>query len=126
MPCQISMHFALNINHLIEQRRLKKTDVAKALNISRARFGNYTSGTSEPKFEVAIAIARYFNVNLDDLIMKDLTREDGRPFGAEGEDVDPEDVTLARMNELLEHRLRQVEQALLRSDPDLARELGIE
>lgn len=51
-------------------------------------------------------IAKALDVNLDDLILKDLTKEEARPFGAEGEDKASTGETLARMNELWSSRLR--------------------
>lgn len=71
-------------------------------------------------------IAKALDVNLDDLILKDLTKEEARPFGAEGEDKASTDETLVRMNELLEQRVKVIEMALKRSDPGLAKELGID
>lgn len=84
------------------------------------------SGTSWPRLDTLIELAKYFDVNLDDLILKDLTKEAGRPFGAEGEDKATVDATLIRMNELLEQRVKVVELALKQENPDRARELGIE
>jgi transcriptional regulator with XRE-family HTH domain len=82
-------------------------------------------GDQQPKIELAVAIAQAFNVNLDDLVLVDLTKEKARPFGAEGEDKSTLEETLVRMNELLDQRLRIVEQALKEDNPSLAEKLGI-
>jgi transcriptional regulator with XRE-family HTH domain len=120
------MFLPQNISHLAHKKQLKNADLARVLNLSRTQVGNYMSGSSWPRIDTLIEIAKFFNVNLDDLILKDLSQESGRPFGAEGEDVASADATLTRMNELLEQRVKVVEMALKRENPDLARELGIE
>lgn len=120
------MYLAQNLNHLVAKNGYKKSHLAKVLNISSSQVRNYLSGESYPRVEGVIEIARLFDVNIDDLLLKDLSQEAGRPFGAEGEDAANTDETLVRMTELLEQRLRIVEQQLKKSDPDAARFLGIE
>ncbi|MTB49800.1 helix-turn-helix domain-containing protein [Lewinella sp. W8] len=120
------MYFVQNVKHLLDERRWNNAELSRATNISPAQIGRYLSGTHQPKVETVIAVAKVLDVNIDDLLLKDLSQESGRPFGAEGEDKATMDETLTRMNELLEQRLRLVEQALKERDPDLARKYGIE
>jgi transcriptional regulator with XRE-family HTH domain len=120
------MYFTQNIKHLADKSRWKNVDLAERLNITPTQVGAYMKGKSFPKLEGVIEIARLFGINIDDLLLKDLSEESGRPFGAEGEDIASADATLTRMNELLEQRVRVVEMALKRENPGLARELGIE
>jgi transcriptional regulator with XRE-family HTH domain len=120
------MYLAKNLSYLAQEKRVNNASLAKLLNISRSQVGNYMSGASAPKIENLIQLAEFFNVNLDDLILKDLSKEVGRPFGAEGEDRASADTTLDRMNKLLEQRVAQLEEEMKKSDPERARELGIE
>jgi transcriptional regulator with XRE-family HTH domain len=120
------MYFSQNVRLLSATKGLKASHLAKELKISPQQVGRYFSGDSEPKFETAIAIARLLDVNLDDLILTDLSKESGRPFGAEGEDRASADATLDRMNTLLEQRVKQLEEEMKRENPERARELGIE
>jgi hypothetical protein len=76
--------------------------------------------------EVVISVAKAFDANIDDLLLKDLTKETARPFGAEGEDVASTDATLKRVVELQELRIAELEREILKNDPKLASELGIE
>lgn len=115
-----------NISHLAHKKQLKNADLARVLNLSRTQVGNYMSGSSWPRIDTLIEIAQYFDVNLDDLILKDLSQDSGRPFGAEGEDKDSTDTTTDRMNELLEQRVKQLEEEIKRENPRRAAELGIE
>jgi transcriptional regulator with XRE-family HTH domain len=120
------MYFTQNIKHLADKSRWKNVDLAERLNITPTQVGAYMKGKSFPKLEGVIEIARLFDVNIDDLLLKDLTAEPPRPFGAEGEDVASTDATLTRMNELLEQRVMVVEMALKRENPELAKRLGID
>jgi transcriptional regulator with XRE-family HTH domain len=120
------MYFSQNLKYLGAVKGINAAELARQLKISPQQVGRYLNGKNQPKFEMTIEIAELFNINLDDLLLKDLSKEAGRPFGAEGEDTADADETLARMNELLEQRLKMVEAALKRSDPEEARKLGIE
>jgi transcriptional regulator with XRE-family HTH domain len=119
------MYFSANLNYLLEKSRWTKADLAREINISPSQVKRYLEEGQQPKIELAVAIAKAFNVSLDDLVLIDLTKHKARPFGAEGEDVATTDETLVRMNELLEQRLRIVEQQLKKSDPGAAKVLGI-
>jgi transcriptional regulator with XRE-family HTH domain len=120
------MYFTQNIKHLSDKSRWKNVDLAERLNITPTQVGAYMKGKSFPKLEGVIEIARLFDINIDDLLLKDLSKESGRPFGAEGENKDSTDTTLDRMNQLLEQRVKQLEEEIRKNDPDRARELGIE
>lgn len=119
------MFFSPNVRYLLTKKRWKAIDLSRETKISQPSIFRYLNGERQPKIEQVIEISRALDINIDDLLLKDLTKESGRPFGAEGEDSATTDETLTRMNELLEQRLRIVEQALLKSDPELAASLGI-
>ncbi len=120
------MYLSQNLNHLLKVKGVKNTHFAQVLGVSGTQVGNYLRGSSVPKLESLIEVAKFFDVNLDDLILKDLSKEVGRPFGAEGEDHASADATLDRMNKLLEQRVAQLEEEMKRENPERARELGIE
>jgi transcriptional regulator with XRE-family HTH domain len=122
----ILMHLPENIKYLMAVRGWNNSDLGRELNISAQQAGRYVNSKNEPKLETLLKLARLFDVNLDDLILKDLSKETGRPFGAEGEDRATEDETLTRMNKLLEQRVATLEREILRDNPGLAKELGIE
>lgn len=107
------------------KKRWKNTELAKATKISPTAIGRYLNDERQPRIEQVIEIASVLDVNIDDLLLKDLSQEAGRPFGAEGEGQEPVDETLKRMNELLEQRLRQLEEEIKKENPARAKELGI-
>ena len=125
------MFLPSNLKFLLSQKKIRKSHLAKEINVSAQMVGNYVSGQNQPKIETLIRIAKMFNVNIDDLLLKDLQREKFRPFtdavSSNGQVSDREtDRILGRVNELLERRVAELERELKRNDPDLAKDLGIE
>jgi len=106
---------------------MKKSDLARLLEVSHRQASKYVSGENQPKIEALIALGKLFDVAIDDLILLDLSKQEGRPFGAgaadKGEDVDAQ---TRELNKLLRLRLAQVEAAVKELSPERARELGIE
>lgn len=106
---------------------MRTADLAREIKISPQQAGRYISGENQPKMESLVEIAKLFDVAIDDLILVDLSKGEGRKFGDgaadSGIDVDAQ---TKELNKLLRQRVQQVEAALKRSDPELARELGIE
>ncbi|EAD9138934.1 helix-turn-helix transcriptional regulator [Listeria monocytogenes] len=47
---------------------LKQTDMAKILKINTRQYQRYESGDSEPKLDMLIFLADYFDVSLDYLV----------------------------------------------------------
>lgn len=121
------MYFSENLKELLAKRRMKAVDLAKALNISPQQAGRYLNGSNQPKMETLIKLAELFDIAIDDLVLMDLSKEQPRKFGEgvadEGPDVDAQ---TRELNKLLRQRVAQVEAALKRENPELARELGIE
>lgn len=121
------MYFSKNLSYLAEIRGLKKNFLAKELNLSPQQVGRYLSGESQPKMEGLVALGQYFDVAIDDLILVDLSSSEGRRFGQgsadRGGDVEAQ---TRELNKLLRLRLQQIEAALKKENPGLARELGIE
>lgn len=118
------MHLGNNIKELMSSHRLSRKDLADALDVNVAQIGKYISESSYPRFEGLLALAKLFNVNLHDLIMLDLSEEEPRAF--DEKDNDASDERVEELNQLLRQRVRVLEREILRKDPDLARELGIE
>jgi transcriptional regulator with XRE-family HTH domain len=121
------MHLASNISHLARIKGISNSALSKELDVSASQVGYYMNGKSNPKLEALVKMAKLFNVAIDDLILEDLTKNTGRPYGEGVADkTDNEDEQLRELNKLLRQRVDQVEKALKESDPDLAAELGIE
>lgn len=117
------MYLGNNINYLMAKHNLSRKELADSLNVKDVQIGKYIKESSYPRLEGLLTLAKIFNVSLQDLVMKDLSKEEGRPFAGEGEEK--ADETVKELNELLRLRIAELERELKRNDPDLAKELGI-
>jgi transcriptional regulator with XRE-family HTH domain len=121
------VYLSQNLQFLLHEKKLKKSDLARVLDVSHTQATKIVNGVNQPKIEYLIQLGELFDVAIDDLILVDLSKSDGRRFGDgaadRGEDVDAQ---TKELNKLLRLRLERVEQALKKDNPDLAKELGIE
>ncbi|HLG04284.1 MAG TPA: LexA family transcriptional regulator [Bacteroidia bacterium] len=70
---------ARNIAHLRKLRKLSQEELAEALKIKKSRLGSYEETRSEPPLELLIRFSEYFNLPVDILLKKDLTKSDTLP-----------------------------------------------
>ncbi len=79
-----------NLRHLRTRRRLKQEEFAKIFGVARSTVGNYENGTTEPNIEMMIRFSEYFKIDLNDLILKDLSQDgtDEIPFFLEEPDLE--------------------------------------
>ena len=71
------MFYNLNTNVKILRKRANMTQpyLAKILNISKSALANFESGQAKTSLEVLDKLHNVFNVSLDDLVYKDLSKE---------------------------------------------------
>ena len=62
-----------NIKKLRSVKGLSQAKFAEIFDIKRASIGAYEEGRAEPKTDTIIKIANYFNLTLDDLLVRELT-----------------------------------------------------
>ena len=63
------MAFSLILKKLREEKKIRQSDLANILNISRQAISNYEQGTRFPKDEkLLLSIADFFNVSTDYLL----------------------------------------------------------
>ncbi|WP_077706025.1 MULTISPECIES: helix-turn-helix domain-containing protein [Virgibacillus] len=60
--------FGNRLKFLRKQRGLKQEEVAKSLNISRARYSHYENNHVEPDIEMLKNLSRFYNVTIDYLV----------------------------------------------------------
>lgn len=131
------MHLASNIRFLRTRRGLTQTDLAGELEKTSAAISDYEKGKSVPPLEVALRISQFFQVSIDDLVKKDLRREDilstsgiafepASDYQSQYEQVRKQLQTQERMTQLLEQRLTELEREIREQAPALARRLGLE
>jgi transcriptional regulator with XRE-family HTH domain len=120
------MYLSQNLKYLMDKNSISRADLANKLNVSYNQTGKYLKGVNQPKIEGLVALGQLFDVTVDDLILIDLSQEEGRPFGGGVEAGSTTDEQLTLVNKLLMQRVHVLEREMKEDNPDLARDLGIE
>lgn len=105
---------------------MTQADLSDALGVVRTAIGAYESGASYPSMQNILTLSALFDINIDDLFKKDLSRELGRPASPSSATQAEKTTLQAEVIQLLKTRVRELEREILRKDPEWARELGIE
>lgn len=70
------MFLIQNLNYLKEQSGMSFQKLSSASGIKQTTLKYvFTEKTTNPSFEVVIVLAKLFNISLDDLVYKDLSKE---------------------------------------------------
>lgn len=69
----MSVELRNNITLLRKKTGENQSSIAYELGLKRTTYANYESGHSEPNVEALIKISSFYGINLDDLLLKDLT-----------------------------------------------------
>lgn len=64
--------FAENLKFLRRQAGLSQEELATKLGLNRGNIASYEKGTAEPSLENVLKIVKFFNIELTDLVEKDL------------------------------------------------------
>jgi transcriptional regulator with XRE-family HTH domain len=67
-------YFKENLKFLRKQAGLSQTDFANKIGVNRPIIGSYEEGRAEPKFETLQNISHFFQITLDSLLQKKLTK----------------------------------------------------
>ena len=62
-------HFASNLKILRKEKDLSQPELAKALNVSKGMISFWENGIYEPTASNIIAVAKFFNISIDDLLL---------------------------------------------------------
>lgn len=68
------LYWAENMKYLRARKKHSQKHVADELGITRTRYSKYEYGLSEPPIELLVKIARYYEVNVDELLSEDMFR----------------------------------------------------
>lgn len=120
------MFLQKNIRHLRKIKGLSQEALSSALGKTKESVSGYERGKGVPSFEMLIKLAELFQVSLDDLVFRDIEHDGQSGQGVDRPTTSEEVENLAkRVNELLEHRVRELERHIKVNDPEGAKELGI-
>lgn len=67
-----------NIKHLRKLKGITQAQLAQKLGINRSVVGAYEEGRAEPRLQTIINLSHYFEVNIDDLLRKELSTVDNK------------------------------------------------
>lgn len=65
-----------NVKYLRSKNSISQQELADALRVGRTSLGDYERGRTEPDISTLISLSDYFSISIDDLIRKDLQKED--------------------------------------------------
>lgn len=65
-----------NIKYLRKKNSCSQQELADAMKIGRTSLGDYERGRTEPDISTLISLSDYFSTSIDDLVRKDLQKED--------------------------------------------------
>lgn len=68
---------AKNIRWFRKQQQISQTEFASIFGITRASVGAYEEGRAEPKLELISRFAKYYNIDLNSFIDKDMSQLNG-------------------------------------------------
>jgi transcriptional regulator with XRE-family HTH domain len=66
-------HLAKNLRHLRRNKNLSQEEFARQVGLNRGNIASYEKGSAEPNIGNLTRIAKYFNIDLNDLIERDLS-----------------------------------------------------
>lgn len=138
------MYLGLNIKHLRKAKGISQVELAKLIGTTHSSISTYEQGKTEPTAGILKKISEVLQVSMDNLVGVDLTKPDdiaskeGKSMLSYVEDLETGkrsveevskevgDENMNKIIKLLELRVNELELAIKRSDPELAKELKIE
>ena len=70
------MYFNTNLAYLRKKKKLSQSQVAEIFKLNTNTIGSYERGDREPALDNLVNLAKFYNVTIDDLLVKDLRSED--------------------------------------------------
>lgn len=69
-------YFGKNLAYLMQEKKLTNKDIGEKLGTKASLVDEYKIGRAVPDFITVVILAQTFEVGLEDLVMKDLTKEE--------------------------------------------------
>lgn len=122
------MYFGKNIKHLRKLHKVNQHEVGDVVGVNHTQIGAYEMGKSKPSYDALLAIAKFFDVSIDDLIYKDMSNQhySMNPFpGSLVEESSAAYMNMETMITLFQHRIRELENYILDNCAEGAARVGI-
>lgn len=105
--------FADNLRFLRRRDKLSQEQLAEKLHLNRGNIASYEKGTAEPRLENVLKIVKLFDIELSDLVEKDLANSaaiheelEKAVFDTSEKAIAPEQATAHLKAELIDNRER--------------------
>jgi transcriptional regulator with XRE-family HTH domain len=69
----IKSYISNNLKYLRERKSKSQEDTASALGLKRGRYASYEEGRNEPNIETLIRISRYYKIQIDILVSRNMS-----------------------------------------------------
>ena len=97
------MFLAENLDYLMRQRNISGKNLAKEMGWKDTVISSYKTGNADPPIKNAIKLAAFFNVSLEDLVNKDLSKE-----GVEYKTGQNDDLIIELLMKEVKHLRKQI------------------
>lgn len=119
------MYLSNNIKVLRKKQGYTQESLSKELGKTKATVSDYEKGKSLPPLDILLKMCALFQINLEDLVNKDLEKEgfipEERPTKDTSTEPNPE-----LLNRLLVQKLEEVAEELKENYPEAYRKLKLE
>ncbi len=119
------MHLSNNIKALRKKRGYTQERLAKELGKTKATVSDYEKGKSLPPLDILLKMSELFDVNLEELVNKDLEKEYVSP-GQRTTKASSPNPNEELLNRLLLQKLEEVAGELKENYPEAYRKLKLE
>jgi len=119
------MHLSNNIKVLRKRQGYTQESLSKELGKTKATVSDYEKGKSLPPLDILLKMCELFQINLDDLVNKDLEKEGFTPEQRTPE-ASPPQPGQELLNRLLIQKLEEVAEELKENHPETYRKLKLE
>lgn len=73
----MKIYFGLNLRHLRKTRNIEREELATHFNLHLSSISHWETGKHLPKVEDVIRVAEYFDVSVDELLLKRMEDDPG-------------------------------------------------
>jgi DNA-binding XRE family transcriptional regulator len=119
------MHLSNNIKVLRKRWGYTQESLSKELGKTKATMSDYEKGKSLPPLDILLKMCALFQINLEDLVNKDLEKEGFTPEERPPKDT-PTGPGQELLNRLLVQKLEEVAKELKENYPEAYRKLKLE
>lgn len=111
----MKIYFGLNVKHLRKTRNIEREELASRFDLHLSTISHWETGKHLPKVEDVVRLSEFFEVSIDDLLLKNLqemsgmVQEKSEPYLSVSERNSHEIEALRRIVELLQRRVDMLE-----------------